>query len=137
MLGLERQSPPSWYKDRLREELQERMSAKTSLGKLSETSDVYFTVIRAHLDGFPVKKIPTFSVFRLAPVYMYMLAKFTLRWGFYRTAAVLCRAPHPVREVVNPSKDEKLGVVALRHHIDPEQFKRVGRRLRKIWPLLP
>ena len=42
-----------------------------------------------------------------------------------------------VREVVNPSKDYKLDEVASRHQIDPVQFKQVGGRLRRVWPLLP
>ncbi|KIK59251.1 hypothetical protein GYMLUDRAFT_97755 [Collybiopsis luxurians FD-317 M1] len=139
ILSLQRQSPPSWYKDRLREEFRERRAAKTPLQKLSETSDILFTIIRSHYDGFPVRSIPTFVFSRHILVYAYMLGKFTLRWGFYRTTAFLCRAPHyaTVNEVVNPSKDDKLAVVALRHQIDPEKFKRVGRRLRWIWPLLP
>jgi hypothetical protein len=68
-----------------------------------------------------------------------MLAKYTLRWKFYRTAAILCSAPHYdlVREVVNPSKDHKLDEVASRHQIDPVEFERVGRQLRRVWPLLP
>ena len=68
-----------------------------------------------------------------------MLAKFTLRWKFYRIAAIMCNAPRPdlVREVVNPSKDQKLEQVASRHQIDPVKFKIVGRRLLQIWPLLP
>jgi hypothetical protein len=72
-------------------------------------------------------------------VYAYMLAKYTLRWKFYRTTAILCNAPHYdlVREVVNPSKDHKLDEVASRHQIDPVEFERVGRRLRRVWPLLP
>ncbi|KAF9045638.1 hypothetical protein BDP27DRAFT_1520423 [Rhodocollybia butyracea] len=56
MLGLQRQSPPSWYRDRVREELHERRTAKTTLQKLSETSDVFFAIIRANYDGFAVKK---------------------------------------------------------------------------------
>ena len=68
-----------------------------------------------------------------------MMAKFTLRWIFYRVAAIICNAPHYdlVREVVNPSKDQKLEEVATRHHIDPVEFKRVGSKLRQVWPLLP
>jgi hypothetical protein len=60
-----------------------------------------------------------------------MLAKYTLRWKFYRTAAFLCNAPHYdlVREVVNPSKDHRLEEVASRHQNDPVEFKRVGRQL--------
>ena len=139
MLGLSRQTPPSWYKDRLREELREYRLAKTPCQKISEASDVFFSSIRAQYDGFPVRRLPHFTTSRHVLVYAYMLAKFTLRWKFYRIAAILCNAPRPdlVREVVNPSKDQKLEQVASRHQIDPAKFKGVGRRLRQIWPLLP
>jgi hypothetical protein len=52
---------------------------------------------------------------------------------------MLCRAPRYdlVCGVVNPSKDHKLDEVASRHQVDPVEFKRVGRRLRRVWPLLP
>lgn len=138
MLGLSRQSPPSWYQDRLREELQERRTAVTPLLKLSETSDVFFSISRAQYDGFPVRDLPPFVASHVL-VYVYMLAKYTLRWTFYRTVAILCRVPHYhlVREVVNPSKDHKLIDVACRYQIDPVEFVRVGRRLRRVWPLLP
>lgn len=68
-----------------------------------------------------------------------MLPKYNLHWKFYRTAAILCNAPHYdlVREVVNPSKDHKLNEVASRHKIDLVEFKRVGHRLRRVWPILP
>lgn len=139
MLGLSRQSPPSWYRDRLREELLEHRLAKTRLMKISEASDVFFSSSRAQYDGFPVRKLPPFVTSRHVFVYAYMLAKFTLRWSFYRTAAIMCNAPRHdlVREVVNPSKDQKLEEVAARHQIDPVVFKRVGRQLRQVWPLLP
>lgn len=139
MLGLSRQSPPSWYRDRLREELLEHRLAKTRLMKISEASDVFFSSSRAQYDGFPVRKSPPFVTARHVFVYAYMLAKFTLRWSFYRTAAIMCNAPRHdlVREVVNPSKDQKLEEVAARHQIDPVVFKRVGRQLRQVWPLLP
>ena len=139
MLGLSRQSPPCWYRDRLREELREYRLAKTPCQKISEASDVFFSALRAQYDGFPVRRLPSFAPSRHVLVYAYMLAKFTLRWGFYRIAAIICNAPRYdlVREVVNPSKDEKLEEVASRHQIDPVKFKRVGRLLRQIWPLLP
>lgn len=139
MLGLSRQSPPSWYRDRLREELLEHRLAKTRLMKISEASDVFFSSSRAQYDGFPVRKLPPFVTARHVFVYAYMLAKFTLRWSFYRTVAIMCNAPRHdlVREVVNPSKDQKLEEVAARHQIDPVVFKRVGRQLRQVWPLLP
>ena len=68
-----------------------------------------------------------------------MFAKYTSRWGFYRMAALLCGAPDAatVREVVNPAKDSKLDEVAVRHGMNPVAFRRVGRTLRCVWPLLP
>ena len=139
MLNLSRQSPSSWYRDRLREELLEHRLAQTSWQKLSEASDVFFSISRAQYDGFPVRNLPPFVAPRHTLVYAYMLAKYTLRWKFYRTAATKCNASNydSVREVVNPSKDRKLEEVASRHQIDPAEFKRVGRRLRQVWPLLP
>ena len=82
MLGLSRQTPSSWYRDRLREELREYQLAKTPCQKISEASDIFFSVIRAQYDGLPVRKLPTFTPSRHILVYAYMLAKFTLRWKF-------------------------------------------------------
>ena len=139
MLGLSRQSPPSWYRDRLWEEPRERRIAHTPWQKLSETSDVFFSITRAQYDRFPIRKLPPFVAARHVPVYTYMSAKYTLRWGFFRTAAFFCNAPryNLVREVVNPSKDRNLVEVASRHQIDPAEFRQVGRQLRRIWPLPP
>lgn len=128
MLRLAKHSPPSWYQDRLRDELLELQQAVTRIDKLSETSDVFFASIRARYDGFSVREVPASFSARHALVYAYQ---------FYRTLAFLCRTPHPVYEVVNPGKDDKLGVVALRHQIDPAKFIRIGRRLRRVWPLFP
>ncbi|TVY78187.1 hypothetical protein LSUE1_G006645, partial [Lachnellula suecica] len=137
MLGLQHQSPP-WYRARLQEEQQEVLEAKTYTEKLSETSDVYFTIIRAKYDGFPIEDLQPFVATRDTPIYAYMLGKYTLRWGFYRTASWLCGAPRywEVSEVVNPTKGWKLRVVAARHLMDPVEFEKVGTRLRWIWPLL-
>ncbi len=137
LLGLSQQSR-RWYRDRIREELQERRQATTRLRKLSETSDVFFSISRARHDGFPCRSLPPFAATRHGLVYVYMLAKFSSRWGFYRTAAWLCDAPsrEAVCEVVNPGKDENLWEVALRHSIDPGRFVRVGGWLRWLWPLL-
>jgi len=44
MLRLSQQSPPSWYRDRLQEELREQQTANTFWQKLSETSDVFFSI---------------------------------------------------------------------------------------------
>ncbi|KAK7179211.1 uncharacterized protein CC84DRAFT_1234334 [Paraphaeosphaeria sporulosa] len=137
MLGLPRQSPPRWYRDRLREELYERRSATTHWGKVSETSDVLFSISRALYDGVPTRQLPALS--RHIPAYMYMVAKYTLRWKFYRVAGGMCHAPcrESIREVINPDRDHKLLEVALRHDIDPVSFKLAAKRLRRFWPLLP
>lgn len=138
-LGLRKQTDISWHEDRLREELQERREAPTLILKLSETSDVFFSISRARYDGYIIHEMPALLSIRNTPVYAYILGKFTSRCLFYRTLAFLCGAPDhgTVREVVNPKKDGNLEQVATRHRIDPEKFKRVGRRLRWIWPLLP
>ncbi|PGG96047.1 hypothetical protein GX51_08008 [Blastomyces parvus] len=122
------QSTPSWYRDRLREELQERRLAKTPWQKLSERSDVFFAITRARYDGIltTAPKLPSPFAPRYMLVYTYMLAKYTSRWMFYRTAAIFCSAPcwDLVCEVVNPNKDHKLEEVASRHQMDPARFRR-------------
>lgn len=137
-LGLARQSPPSWYRDRIREELHERRAATDFWSKLSETSDVIYSISRARCDGHPIRSIPPFIPTRNGAAYFYMLGKYTSRWAFYRTAARLCNHPsyHLVREVVNPAKDSKLDEVASRHNL-PNNFRQVAGKLRIFWPLLP
>jgi hypothetical protein len=139
ILSLPKQSPRTWYRDRVREELKELRMVKTPLQKLSETSDVFFSISRARYDGIPVQNLPPFVASRHSFVYLYMLTKYTLRWAFYRMAAFLCGVARPdsVREVVNPMKDHKLAEIASRHRIDPKKFHRVSSRLRRVWPLLP
>lgn len=46
--------------------------------KLSETADVFFTIIRAQYDGFPIRCLPPYK-FRHIPIYAYMITKYTLR----------------------------------------------------------
>lgn len=137
MLGLQRQTPRSWHCDRLREERQELNEAKTWLGKLSESSDFIFSISRARHDGYDIHPLPHFFDLRYTLPYIYMIWKFSSRCMFYRTAAFLYRAPHSVREVVNPTKDDKLYQVAIRHQLDPVQFKQICRRLLRVWPLPP
>ena len=121
------------------EELRERRAAKGFLQRLTESSDVLFTISRAHYDGFPTRQLPPFSIRRHGLVYGYMVAKYTLRGTFYRAAALLCGVPRcrSVREVVNPAKDSKLDEVAARNCIDPVKFRKVATGLRRVWPLLP
>jgi hypothetical protein len=138
MLNLPRQTPPSWYRARILEELTERRTAQTPFRKLSETSDVFFSISRSQYDGFPVRSLLTFKPTH-TPVYGYMLAKYTLRWSLYRVVAWACKADNwkSVNEVVNPAKDDKLDEVASRHRIDLVSFKRIASRVRWIWTLLP
>ncbi|KGO75991.1 hypothetical protein PITC_011480 [Penicillium italicum] len=139
MLNLQRQSHISWHRARLREELCERRLAETGWQKLSETSDVLFSITRARYDGFPTRNPSCLTGLYSSPIYVYMLAKYTSRWSFFKAAALFCHARHwnRVQEVVNPSKDHKLTEVALRHNIDQKDFHRVSCRLRYIWPLFP
>ncbi|KAF2140520.1 uncharacterized protein K452DRAFT_230443 [Aplosporella prunicola CBS 121167] len=136
MLGLPQQATRFWHRDRLRKELRE---APTPLLKLSESSDVFFSISRARYDGFAIRSLPSLAPPRHLLVYAYMLGKFTMRWAFYRTVAVLCKAPNRqmVNEVVNPGKNHKLFEVATRHNIDSKKFLRVGLLVRRVWPLLP
>ena len=79
MLNLPRQSPSA-----------EHRIAKTPGLKLSEASDVFFSVSRAQYDGFPIRNLPPFVTSRHSSVYAYMVMKYTLRWAFYRRAAITC-----------------------------------------------
>ncbi|KAL3463279.1 hypothetical protein BJX64DRAFT_287533 [Aspergillus heterothallicus] len=150
VLHLPRQPSLAWHRARIREELAERRHARNFLQRLSEMSDVLFSTSRARHDGFEIHPrlfVSVFacpsrflrSTFGLGLAYAYMLTKFTLRWGFYRTAAYFAGSPKPfeVREVVNPRKKGKLDEVAERHQIDKERFRRICARLKWVWPLLP
>lgn len=138
MLDLSRQSLSFWYRDRLLKKLRERRIAISLWQKLSETSDVLFFISRAQYDEFSIRKLSLFVATSHVLVYVYMLTKFTLRWNFFRTAAIICNASHYnlMREVVNSKKDQKLEEVALRHQIDPMKFKKVSCLLRQVWSLL-
>lgn len=139
VLNLPRQSQMSWHRSRLQEELQERRHAEAGWPKLSETADVLFSIKRAQYDGFTLRSIHGLAGIRVAPVYIYMVAKYTSRWCFFRAAAFACNAKNysSIREVINPIRDQKVAEVALRHQIDPQRFQRICRQLRQAWPLLP
>lgn len=78
MLGLSSQSPPSCYHDRLREELRERRATTTHWERLSETSDVFFSISHALHGGSLVRRLPAFCRWRNLPVYVYMVARYIL-----------------------------------------------------------
>ena len=139
VLGLSRKPELAWHKSRLAEELLERRKATTPLGRLSETSDILFTLSRARHDGFSIPFQPSWSRAYNGFAKLYMLSKFTSRWGFYRVAAY-CVGKHDwrsVREVVNPRKRAKVDEVALRHGIPMNEFRRVCARLLWILPVFP
>lgn len=110
------------------------------LEKLSEESDVFFTIGRATHDGFDISTQPAFTAcWRNALVYGYMLGKSSSRCLFYQTAALLCRAEQwrEVREVINPAKEAEVRIVAGRFGIEPEAFVRVCWWWRWVWLLFP
>jgi len=139
MLNLAHQSPASWHTARATEEIEELLEAPNRIYRLSETTDVFFAISRAKYDGFPIESIPSFpETFPRSIVYPYMIWKYTARWALYKAVAKFCGGDWKnMREVVNPGKDSKLVEVALRHNIDPVKFVKVGRRIRRVWPLLP
>ncbi|KAH7107905.1 hypothetical protein BKA62DRAFT_206 [Auriculariales sp. MPI-PUGE-AT-0066] len=136
LLGLQRQTPASWHRARVREELAERHAARSTLERLSETSDVLFALARATHDGYPLRRLPRRTGICSYAPYAYMLAKYSTRASFYRVAGRLCGVKG-VKEVVNPAKDSKLDEVAARHGIEKDKLRRVGGMLRRVWPLLP
>lgn len=137
LLALPHQPSAAWHRARLREELAERRTATTRLARLSETADVIFTISRARYDGHATRGLPDAS----AAVLLYMGAKFSARWTFYRIVAFACGARgerlRRVREVVNPAKASKVDEVAERHGLDRVAFRRWAGRVRVFWPLLP
>ncbi|KAL2069300.1 hypothetical protein VTL71DRAFT_15638 [Oculimacula yallundae] len=140
MLALTRQSPKSWHASRLTEEKEEVRIATTLIQKLSEESDIFFTIGRAAHDGCYIGDQPALSrSYRHVLIYAYMVGKFSSRCAFYQTAAIICRAERwkEVRKVINPGKDEKIKIVAERYGICPDEFLKVCKWLRRVWPLLP
>ncbi|EXU96518.1 phosphoribosyl transferase domain protein [Metarhizium robertsii] len=96
-----------WYRFLdLLEEVIERHATRTTLQRLSETSDVFYILGRAQCDGYPLRRP---------------------RRVFYRTAAFSCGSGswRRVREVVNPHRDFKIQEVTSRHAVDLSNFKRV------------
>ncbi|CAF9923680.1 MAG: hypothetical protein HETSPECPRED_005391 [Heterodermia speciosa] len=129
--------PASFYPARLSEELIEQSEAVTVLEKLSETSDVFFAISRARYDGVPLEPLPAFTGYNML-VYGYMIAKYTSRWGFYRTVTWASGGDwRKVKEVVNPGKDKKVREVAGRIGVEEEKFGKIARRVRRVWPLFP
>ena len=133
-LGLAKYEP-RWYRARLVEELAERRKSKSYLSKLSETCDVYYIIQRAQLDGYPLVRIK-FNVYQIFPI-IYMVLKYSSRWGLYRICGILSRAEIPIREVINPLKSSKIKEVAMRSKVDFIRFEAIVKMALKFWPLLP
>ena len=136
-LGLAKH-PRCWYRERLKEELQELRSAPSRILKLSESADVFYVLSRACHDGHQLQPMPPFKPFKHTPIYTYMVLKYSSRWLFYMTAARISASggATQVREVINPSSDYKLCEVAARHGLG-STFIKTARCLRRVWPLLP
>lgn len=139
-LELARHPTAAWYRERHQGEKDEYNEASTRVEKLSEKSDVYFALLRGKYDGFPIDETPKVFTLENVGVYAYMVGKYSMRWGFYRATAWMCKGSggYQVNEVVNPMKDAKLEDVARRYPgIDPVELKRMAKRLRWVWPLFP
>ncbi|KAI6308988.1 hypothetical protein MCOR29_009064 [Pyricularia oryzae] len=106
-LSLTHQVPVSWHSARLREKLVERRAAVTSISRSVERGLTY-----------TASKVYIFIAVPIG-VLLYIVAKFSLRWAFYRIVAFASgargRKLKDVREVVNPRKTGKVDEVAGRH----------------------
>jgi hypothetical protein len=145
---LPRESPRSWHKGRLNEELQELREAGTLVETIIEATDVLFTISRAARSGYAMDDRATISDFLdclplhwAAVAVVYMVGKFTLRRGFYLAAAYAYglrgQRLREVRWVINLAKNAKLDKVAGHHGLDRDRFRRVAGRVLRWWPLLP
>lgn len=91
-------------------------------------------------DGYP---LPTKFKPRLHSLlaYIYMLAKYSSRWSFYRYCEGKSSSNGKksiITEVVNPKKDAKIVMVAKRWNIeDVDKFLKVAQKVRRVWPLFP
>lgn len=95
---------------------------------------------RAQYDGSTVRTLPLFvTPHHVHHIHIYANKVHHTLEVLPNSRAIICNAPDrdSVREVVNPGKVQKLEEVVSRHEVDPVVFKRVGRRLRRGWPLLP
>ena len=91
---------------------------------------MFFAIGRAAYDGYRIDEQPALTKSgRNVLVYTYMIGKCSSRCAFYQTAAALCRKGKwgEVREVVNPSRGEKVRGLAERGGVCPHKFQSVCR----------
>ena len=125
-----------WHIKDVEDELSELTEAKSIVEKVSERSDVVYTVTRAWWGGhkslrFPLSK-PEFLVGLI-----YMFPKYTLRWLFYYYIGKSFDRKIKITEVRNPKKIYKLKIIAKKYNLDENEFvKRVSIRLKR-WIFLP
>jgi len=125
----------AWHQQDLTDELAEYNEATGPIDRWSELSDVVYTYTRAHWSGHPSIAFP-FSRARFFVGTFYMIPKYTLRWGFFRTLGRQFDAKLRISEVRNPKKIEKLEKIADKYNLDKNQFVTKAEQLMKYWPFL-
>lgn len=123
-----------WHKNDINDEYQELLEAKKVIHRMSEMSDIVYTVTRTRWDGyqmaFPIKK------HQIALGTLYMFPKITGRWLFFKRAGKKAGAKRKITEVRNPDKTYKLHIIAKKYDIDAELFTKICQKQRKHWLLL-
>lgn len=128
----------SWYRDRLREELEEQRRAITCYTASERPPMFSSRSAEPATTTFPSAACPL-SPSRNMALSMRICLRSTVCADPSTRPRHSFDAPRyrSVGEVVNPNKDEKLVGLACRHKIDSTQSTGVGRALRRVWPLLP
>ncbi len=134
MLGMPKYDE-AWHQQDLHDELSEYREAEGWLDRWSELSDVAYTHSRAHWSGHSNIAFP-FSRFQFVVGVVYMIPKYTLRWGFFRVLGHRFDSRLQISEVRNPRKLEKLDAIAKKYRLQSDAFQVEAKRLLRYWPLL-
>ncbi len=125
----------AWHRQDLEDELDEYHEARGLFYKWSELSDIVYTCTRGRWSGhtltFPLGK------WQFALGVTYMIPKYSLRWLFFRRAAIKLNPNLKIKEVRNPKKIHKLHDIAKKYNLSPEDFQSACEKQLKYWPLLP
>ena len=90
-----------WHRQDVYDEMNELGESRGIINKWSELSDVVYTYTRAQWSGHKEIKFPlNESSFYVG--LLYMLPKYTLRWGFYRILGKKFNKSLKISEVRNP-----------------------------------
>lgn len=120
-----------WHLQDLADEVKEYEEASGFFDLWSELSDVVYTCTRGKWSGhkiqFPYSKV------RFWWGAIYMFAKYTMRWLFFRRAARKVDPAVDMRAVRNPKKTHKLHAMAEEFGIDSKKFEIQCKKMLKYW----